>query len=162
MVSNPLGGLTAQQRAMLPHIRGMVAQGISGNQIQRNLQAADTGLRRTTIQAIVREARLASGAAVREFRPGGQLRSVRKDFKPDPSRFAPAITELRREFSLTYEIAGVDSNTGEPTKRYITVSKDTLLTRQGFDDAAQGLFDNDPDSYGIIPTSFTVVEARRA
>tara|TARA_Y100000310_G_C20132707_1_gene556575 strand:+ start:73 stop:561 length:489 start_codon:yes stop_codon:yes gene_type:complete len=162
MVSNPLGGLTAQQRAMIPHIRGMVAQGVSGNQIQRNLQSAGTGLQRTAIQAIVREARLASGAAVREFTPGGQLRYVRKDFRPDPSRFAPAITELRREYSLVYEIEGTDSNTGAPTKRHITVSTDRLLTRAEFDAEAQELFDADPDSYGIEATGMTVVEARRA
>lgn len=162
MVSDPLGGLSPQQRALIPQIRSMVSSGVSGNQIQRNLTAAGSGLQRTAIQAIVREQRRAIGAAVREFQPGGQLRFIRKDFRPDPSRLPAALTEIRREYSLTYEAIGIDTNTGQPTKRFITVSTDELLTRQEFDDAAADVFADDPESYGIAVTSLTVVEARRA
>ncbi|KKM99174.1 hypothetical protein LCGC14_1150560 [marine sediment metagenome] len=100
------------------------------------------GLRRTTVQAIVRAARDVEAI-------GSRLQFLRPNFTPDPRRLPEALTKLRRAFSFRVRISGTDLSTGDPFERFVTVALDDVASREDIEQMATSFVFQDRERYGI-------------
>ena len=141
-----LSTLSAGARRAYPIIQGGVRQGLSANAIQRVLQAEGLGIRRQTLLTIIRAERGIETASI-------QLRTMRRDFIPDPRRLPDALTKLRRPFSFQVRIRGFDLSTGETIDRFVSVSLDDPLTRAEIENLGLSFIEEDMERYGIAVTS---------
>ena len=135
-----LSTLSLSARRFYPIIQRAVREGLSANAIQTLLSDIRPGLRRTVILQIVRRERGIIQA-------GARLRNLRRDRMPDPRRLPEALTKLRRAFSFTVELRGVDTATQAPIERFVTVSLDNLRTRERIEEIAEGFLSTEEERY---------------
>lgn len=140
-----LSTLSARARTAFPIIQGGVRQGLSANVIQGVLRSQNLGIRRQSLLDIIRGVR---GIEV----AGARLRTLRRDFTPDPRRLPDALTKLRRPFSFTVRISGFDLSTGEDIVRHVNVSLDDPLTRGQIENIGLSFIDADSERYGLAVT----------
>lgn len=150
-----LSTLSGRARQAYPIIRRGVREGLSGNQIQTLLRAADLGIRRLSMQAIVRAER---GVQV----AGAQLRFLNRRFTPDPRRIPEALTTLRRAFSFTVRIRGVDTQTGEDVERFVNISINRPISRASLEQIGFDFSQPEPEQYGLAVTEVLLIEAVKA
>lgn len=150
-----LSTLTGRARQAFPIIQRGVREGLSANQIQTLLQTADLGIRRQSLLDIVRGVR---GIEV----AGSQLRFLNRAFTPDPRRIPEALTVLRRAFSFTVRMLGVDVSTGESVERFVNVSLDRPRSRSSIEQTALDFSQPEPEQYGLAITEILLVSAVKA
>jgi len=116
-------------RLAAPYIEGFVKDGLGISEIQEKLRALEAPTRRADILELVH-------AVQERITAGVNLRSLRDDLRPDPSRLASPITNTLRRFSFIVRIDGTDAETGEDRSEIVTVSSSTLLTGRELKDKA--------------------------
>ena len=140
-----LGTLSARARRAYPIIQRGVREGLSSQQIMGVLARGEGGIRRQSLLDIMRFER---NIAV----SGQGLRTMRRDFTPDPRRLPDALTKLRRPFSFQVKIRGFDLSTGEDITRFVNVSLDNPLTRAEIENIGLGFIEEDMERYGLAVT----------
>jgi hypothetical protein len=146
--------LSSSAARALPFIESGVSRGLSTTQIQTELSAGGIGVRRTDLLEAVRAVRGAELAADR-------LKSVRSDYRPDPSRLPQAVTRQLREYSFRVRVQGYNPETGNPESRYFNVSTNELMTREDIESVALG-YSVDTDVYlPFEPEQVDLVSATR-
>ena len=147
--------LSQPARQALPIIRGGVRRGIGADALYRSLRSRFPGLLRREVREIGRAERLLLSRSA-------DLRFMRRDFRPDPSRLAPSVTALRRQYSFQVRVRGFQVETGEAVEDWITVSTDELLTREEIEDVAQGYLESAPERYQVESYETLLVAGARA
>ena len=137
--------LPGRARQAFPIIQRGVREGLSANSILTVLRSQNLGIRRQTLLDIVRSERGVIAA-------GSRLRSLNRNFFPDPRRLPDALTKIRRAFSFTVELRGFDLGTGESIDQSVNVSLDNVLTRNEIENRALNFIDADTERYGIAVT----------
>lgn len=137
-----LAALTKTARIAYPIVKRGVREGLSGRAIGQILKNSNLGIRTQTLFEIIRrEKRIQS--------KGAQLRFLRLASMPNPDRLPKALTVIRRRYAFILEVAGTISQTGESFLRHITVSTDTLMTRQQLEDVGRMILEDDPSAYPL-------------
>ena len=136
-------GLSDRARRASPIIRRGVREGIGSRALTGILQRAGLGIRRQTLLDIMR---LMEGEAA----IGPVLSALGLNRRPNPLRLPPALTKIRRAFSFTVRIRGVDVDTGALSERFVTVTTDTLLTRGELEALASQAIEDDQDRYKLV------------
>ena len=144
-----LSTLPARARLAFPIIQGGVRRGLSANSIQNLLRSEGLGIRRQSLLDIIRAERGIEVAS-------SQLRTMRRDFTPDPRRLPDALTKLRRPFSFQVKIRGFDLSTGEDITRFVNVSLDNPLTRAEIENIGLGFIEEDMERYGLAVTDVII------
>ena len=147
--------LSSRARRASPMIRRGVREGVSSRQMTRILQKAGLGLRRQTLLDIMRV--MGEEAAI-----GPVLSALGVGRRPNPFRLPPAITKIRRAFSFTVRVQGLETDTGAPVERFVTVTSDTLLTRGEIEALAEQAIETDLDRYKISESAFLLTGGMRA
>lgn len=148
-------GLSARARRASPIIRRGVREGVSSRALTGILQKAGLGIRRQTLLDIMR---LMEGEAA----IGPVLSGLGLNRRPNPLRLPPALTKIRRAFSFTVRIQGVDVETGVGSQRFITVTTDTLLTRGEIEALAEQAIETDSDRYKLVVSNILLTGGVRA
>ena len=141
--------LSVDARTALPYIESLTAQGIGANEVLRQVTAAGFKIQRSLgLQAV----RMAKGIELsRDY-----LSSLKLNVQPNPARFPTALTEIRRNYSYSVRITGFDTYTGQTGSRYVTVSTNSVLTKQQALDMAEGILLADPTTYPITDYTLAV------
>ena len=148
--------MSARARRQFPIIRRAVREGLSTNQIQTLLRATELGgIRRTDLLALVRGER-----GIREA--GAQLRFLTRNSVPDPRRIPEALTKMRRSFSFTVRIRGVDVTTGTTIERFVNVSLNNPASRNTIEQIGFDFSQPEPGQYGFAVTEVLLVSAIKA
>lgn len=151
-----LAGVSARARLQFPIIQRAVREGLGTAQIQSLLQAtALGGIRRTDLLSIVRGVRGIQTA-------GAQLRFLNRNTTPDPRRIPEALTKIRRAFSFTVRIRGVDVSTGESIERFVQVVLDNPVSRNTIEQLGFTFSQPEPDQYGFAVTEVLLTEGVKA
>lgn len=154
MVASLTLSLSASARRALPFIERSVRTGMSSTALQSALAARGMGVRRTDLLDAIRHVRGVE-------RRTNALASVRRDRKPDPSRIAIARTNIRRNFSFTVRVRGFDMVSGDLTERFVTITSDSVLSRQELEDAARAMLEEGVSNYPMDIKSVTLQKAVR-
>lgn len=133
---------SSRARRASPIIRRGVREGISSRALTGILQRAGLGIRRQVLLDIMR---LMEGEAA----IGPVLSALGINRRPNPLRLPPALTKIRRAFSFTVRVQGVDVETGAFSESFVTVTTDTLLTRGELEALAGEAIEADRGRYGI-------------
>ena len=155
MVAPFLLGLSSRARRASPIIRRGVREGVSSRALTGILQRAGLGIRRQTLLDIMR---LVEGEAA----IGPVLSALGINRRPNPLRLPPALTKIRRAFSFTVRVSGLDVDTGVSSERFVTVTTDTLLTRGEVEALAEQAIETDRDRYQLRETAFLLTGGVRA
>lgn len=155
MVAPFLAGLSLRARRASPIIRRGVREGVSSRQLTQILQKAGLGIRRQTLLDIMR---LVEGEAA--IAP--VLSALGINRRPNPLRLPPAITKIRRAFSFTVRVSGLDTDTGGALEQFVTVTSDTLLTRGEIEALAEQAIERDLDRYKISLSASLLIGGVRA
>lgn len=147
-------GLSARARRASPIIRRAVREGISSRALTGILQKAGLGLRRQTLLDIMR---LVEG----EIAIGPVLSALGVNRLPNPLRLPPALTKIRRAFSFTVRVRGLDADTGATIERFVTIATDTVLTRGELEELAADAIDRGQDRYKLSATEFLLTGGLR-
>lgn len=137
-----LAGLSLRARRASPIIRRGVREGVSSRQLTSILQKAGLGIRRQTLLDIMR---LVEGEAA----IGPVLSALGINRRPNPLRLPPAITKIRRAFSFTVRVRGLETDTGAALEQFVTVTSDTLLTRGEIEALAEQAVERAVDRYNL-------------
>lgn len=148
-------GLSARARQASPIIRRGVREGISSRALTGILQRAGLGIRRQTLLDIMR---LMEGEAA----IGPVLSALGLNRRPNPLRLPPALTKIRRAFSFTVRVQGVDVDTGAFSESFVTVTTDTLLTRGEIEALAEQAIETDSDRYKIVVSNLLLTGGVRS
>lgn len=143
MVAPFLLRLAPRARRASPIIRRGVREGISSRALTGILQRAGLGIRRQTLLDIMR---LMEGEAA----IGPVLSALGLNRRPNPLRLPPALTKIRRAFSFTVRVRGVDVETGATSESFVTVTTDTLLTRGEIEALAAQAIEVDQQRYQLV------------
>lgn len=155
MPINPLSNLSPRERSAYPIIQKGVTDGLSGNVIQRKLQDAGLGLRRSTVRDLV--------AAERNIqRVGTSFSNLPKDKPIDPSRLPTAITTIRREYSFTAKVSGYLVSSGKPFVQHVTVTSDKPMSPRQIEEEAAAAVQAGKGRYGMDIVKVTVGRGVRA
>lgn len=152
MVLSVAQSLSRSALRNLPFIEAAVARGISSTALQTALTQAGRGMRRTDLLTAIRRVR-----GIDRAQPA--LRSVRRDRLPDPVRIPIAATNIRRQFSFRMRIRGTDMRTGERVDRFVTITSDTVLSRDQLERDVEDLLDTERENYQLEPDSITLMDA---
>lgn len=155
MVAPFLLGLSSRARRASPLIRRGVREGISSRQLTSILQKAGLGIRRQVLLDIMRL--VGEEAAI-----GPVLSALGLNRRPNPLRLPPALTKIRRAFSFTVRVSGLDVETGVTRERFVTVTTDTLLTRGEIEALAGQAIDADRGRYPLIEVDFLLTGGLRS
>ena len=155
MVAPFLLGLSLRARRASPIIKRGVREGVSSRQLASILQKSGLGIRRQTLLDLMRLA--GDEAAI-----GPVLSALGINRRPNPLRLPPAITKIRRAFSFTVRVRGLDTDTGIASERFVTVTTDTLLTRGEVEALASQAIETDRDRYNLRETEFLMTGGVRA
>jgi len=128
---------------------------LTANQIQTVLRSQGLGIRRQSLLDIVRGVR---GIEV----AGARLRTLRRNFTPDPRRLPDALTKIRRAFSFEVRISGIDLSTGEDIVRHVSVSLDDPLTRSQIENIGLGFIEEELERYGLAVTDVLLTSGVKA
>lgn len=150
-----LATLTASARAAYPFIQRGVREGLSSRALERVIRAAGLAIRR---QDLLTAMRLESGVQTQ----GSELRFLNQDHRPNPARLPIALTKIRRQYSFIVEVSGVNVSTGELTRRNVTVTSDSLLTRREIEAAAVDAVDSQGTRYGMRESSGTLTSGMQS
>jgi len=150
-----LSTLSGRAREAYPIIKGGVGRGLTANQIQTVLRSQGLGIRRQSLLDIVRGVR---GIEV----AGARLRTLRRNFTPDPRRLPDALTKIRRAFSFEVRISGIDLSTGEDIVRHVSVSLDDPLTRSQIENIGLGFIEEELERYGLAVTDVLLTSGVKA
>ncbi len=155
MVAPFLLGLSPRARRASPIIRRGVREGVSSRALTGILQRAGLGIRRQTLLDLMR---LMEGEAA----IGPVLSALGVNRRPNPLRLPPALTKIRRAFSFTVRVRGVDKDGS--TERFVTVTTDTLPlpTRAELEAFAEQAIEADRARYGLVVSEFLLVGGLRA
>lgn len=148
-------GLSKTARAAFPIIQGGVARGLSGRGIERALKGAGLGIRRETLLDIIRREQGIT-------RAGAQLRFLGTNRLPNIQRLPTALTRIRRRFSFTVQVTGRSIDSGLELLQNITVSTDTVLTRNELERIAEDAVLANQIRYGLDITSALLIGGKRA
>lgn len=156
MATPILAGLSAIGRAALPIIRGGVSRGLSSRAINQLIKEAfGTGIRRQTLLDVMREV---SGIN----RTATQLRNLGRFRLPNPARLPPAITRIRRNYSFVVRVTGRLIDTAELITQNITVSLDTVRTREEIERLAEQAVLDNQSTYGMEDISSLIISGVRS
>ena len=147
--------LSPRARRASPLIRRGVREGVSSRQMTRILQKAGLGIRRQTLLDIMR---LMEGEAA----IGPVLSALGINRLPNPMRLPPALTKIRRAFSFTVRVRGLDVESGISSERFVTVTTDTLLTRGELEALAQEAIETDLNRYQLTVSAALLVGGLRS
>lgn len=137
-----LSTLSKAVRRVYPIVRKGVRLGLSGNEIQNALIAADMGVARAPLLRLIK--------AERESKDlNSQLKFVGLDRMPNIARLAPAKTKILRKLSYTVLINAFDDFIGETVDTFITISTDVNMTRRQLEQKAQDIFEADNKRYPL-------------
>lgn len=89
------------------------------------------------------------------------LNSLNMNVLPSIARIPQSITTQLRNFAYTVSINGVSQFTGEQLEKFITVSTNSLLSKQQALDTALTMASNATQSGGLIPDSGSVVSIQQ-
>lgn len=153
-MTSALGGLSRAARRALPFIEAAVARGVSSTALQSDLAAAGMGVRRQDLLQAMRVTRGQDATANR-------LQNIRRNLLPDPRRIPLAQTDIRRNFSFTVRVDGTDPFTGERISKDITISSDTVLSRDDIAELVEDSIDLSNESTAIEPEDIIIVSAKR-
>ena len=81
---------------------------------------------------------------------GPVLSALGLNRRPNPLRLPPALTKIRRAFSFTVRVRGVDVETGATSESFVTVTTDTLLTRGEIEALAAQAIEVDQQRYQLV------------
>ncbi len=122
MPLNPvIAVLTVAARRAAPIIESAVGRGLSRKATQAILKASGMSFRRQEFLDVFRY--FDTGQILAR-----QWKNLRKDFYPNPDRMRESINPLRKKYSYKVRRDILNAEEGEPTKDYITVVSDRLLT----------------------------------
>ena len=155
MVAPFLLGLSSRARRASPIIRRGVREGVSSRALTGILQRAGLGIRRQTLLDIMR---LVEGEAA----IGPVLSALGVNRRPNPLRLPPALTKIRRAFSFTVRVSGLDVDTGASSERFVTVTTDTLLTRGEIETLASQAIEADRGRYPLQEVEFLLTGGLRS
>jgi len=139
----------------LVFIESGVKQGLSSRQISATLRGTEFAVRRAELLEAIRYIRGVE-------RTGPQLRSIRKDLRPDPASFPRAQTKIRREFSIRATVTGVHSQTGISATRNITLSLDRLLPIGEMENLARDMVADQFETSDLIELSSVLGDGVKA
>lgn len=142
-------------RTALPTIRGAVARGVSGTVIERTLQRVGINVTQPTLTRVVTAER-------RRREAGAALQFLGRNRVPNPTRLPLSLTPIARQYAFLVELRGTSAATGEAVSKWITISTDSLMSRQELEDRAAELFEQDPEAYDVVSPEFRLVEGMRA
>lgn len=146
---------SARARRASPLVRRGVREGVSSRQIMGILQKAGLGIRRQTLLDMMR---LIEG----EVAIGPVLSALGINRRPNPFRLPPAITKIRRAFSFTVRVRGLETDTGISSEQFIQVTTDTLLTRGEIEALAQQAIEADMNRYKLSVSDVLLIGGTRA
>lgn len=147
--------LTKGARDAFPFIQSLAATSASANEILRQVSAAGMQVRRADGLKLISAFRNIASQA-------NYIKAVRKDFLPNPARFAESVTRLLRNYSYSVRVEGTHPATGEKVQRWITVSTNDVLTKSQVEDEVYGIVEGDPTAYAIDISGIVVEHALRS
>ncbi len=121
----------------------------------RGLEAGEGGIRRQSLLDIMRAEQNIAATTI-------PLRSMRRDFTPDPRRLPDSPSKLLRAFSFRVKISGFDLSTGEDITRYVNVALDDPLTRAEIENIGLGFIEEDMERYGLAVTDVILDRGMKA
>ena len=150
-----LAGLSVTLRAAYPIIVRGVAEGLSGNAIQRVLTAAGMGTRRKPLQNLISRVR---GVKQQTSR----LKFIPRNKIPNVAQLPEALHKLRQNFSFTVRVRGTQLDTGLALDQHVTIASDVPLSRSRLEQMAEDVVDRQRDRYKVIIESSLLLEGLRA
>jgi hypothetical protein len=150
-----LSRLSPRARRASPIIRRGVREGVSSRELTRVLQQAGLGIRRQVLLDIMRA--MSDEAAI-----GPVLSALGIGRMPNPLRLPPAITKIRRAFSFTVRVRGLETDTGLTAEQFVQVTTDTLLTRGEIEALAQQAIETDLNRYKLTVSAVQLMGGVRA
>lgn len=123
-------------------IETLAAEGLSGAQALTAIREA--GFTFSNEAFYQTWGRTLASAAAQDLEAGAELGTM-----PTFGEMAPAPVELSSDFLQKVVLTLRDQNTGETITRLVSISTDTLLTRQDAIDFAIDLFQAHADDYGV-------------
>ena len=154
LIVNPISSLVARlkprQRMALPFVRSALAQGVSGNKIQKMLTDMGAGMQRSRIQEIVRYYR--DRTLKDEMITAGSHARI-ADVNNVP------FSEFRQKKKLNYTVtySAIDEATGEAISQHVTiVTNRTNLKLSTIEAKATELLEADNENYPFTVENVTV------
>lgn len=150
-----LSTLPRSARLFYPIAQRGVREGLSANRIIEAFRAGGGRIRRQTALEVVRRER-----GVREV--GVRLRFLKRGTFPDIRRLPEALTKLRRAFSFTVRLRGIDAATFEDVERMVTVALDRPQSRSMIEQIAFEFAQPEPEQYGMELTEVLLMSGKKA
>jgi len=147
--------LPASARIAYPFILAGTRRGLSSRAIEQSVREAGLRISRTrTILPLMRAIREAEAA-------GRNVRFIPKGNAVNVNRLPEAITHIRREFSYSVRVRGLDGS-GAPIERFIQVTTDNpLMTVQEIEDNARAAAEGELESGGLADVEVQIDEGLR-
>lgn len=150
-----LAGLSVTLRAAYPIIVRGVAEGLSGNAIQRVLSTAGMGTRRAPLQNLISRVR---GIKQQTSR----LKFISRNAIPNVLRLPEALHRIRQNFSFVVRVRGTQTDTGLALDQMVTIASDIPLSRARLEQMAEDVVDRQRDRYKVLIESSLLLEGLRA
>lgn len=136
--------LSGAARLALPFVSQGVAAGLKSADIISALSSAGLTFRRTDMLSLIRT--VAGTPAQRSY-----TSSLRGGFLPNPARFQEAATFTQGRYSYLVRLTGTHPLTGETTSRYISITSNSVITKNDAVQSAMEATMESPTLYSIYP-----------
>lgn len=145
-----LATLSQTARIAYPIIQAGTRRGLSSRAIERTVRQAGLQISRgRSILPIMRQVQAIEAA-------GAAIRFIPKSLHVNTSKLPLSLTDIRREFSFTVRVRGVDAF-GNLIDRHVTVSTDRALITPGeIEDAADFLVSQEGQSDTLVEVTSTL------
>lgn len=135
-------------------VRG-VREGLSARAIGRAIRAAGIAISNVNLFEVARRERVVwtHGLSLRNLNPGA---------RPNPFTLPESLSRLTRAFAFTVEVRGRLLDTSAPSKQYITISTDKLMSRRDLEEMAAEIASGGRSRYGLDVEDAVLVSGLRA
>ena len=147
-----LAGISSAGSSVISWLSRGVNEGLSANSILGALQKEGLGYRRTTFLSDIR---ILTDAKTE----WSTIRYVTGASTPDIRHYLETKSPLTTNFQTVMEVKGFSIETGEDISRFVTIGRDTLVTRDQLEEDAMDTMEE--TSPKIVVESIIPIQARQ-
>jgi len=136
--------LIASDSPVIQFIKAIVGTPASARSILSQARAAGHSIANSTGLQVINYLR------ANPLTPLQYIQSLANDKLPNLQNIKPSLTNMLSNFYYEVLFTGTDATTGEPSKQYIGIRSNSLLTKQQAIDFAVNIMEDNPAGYSII------------
>ena len=150
-----LDTLSASARAVYPHARRGVREGISIARIGRAARDGGLSISNAALSEMVRRERAIVSYTSRLYMLGPTR-------NPDPTKLPEALSRIQSKYSIEVKITSTLSSTGARSEIFATISTDALLNRTQIESGIDKIMSSQGERYGFEMSNYEIVGYMRS